>query len=148
MFYNNNNQEEPLFNHEYDKPKDADNKKPIFCFDYITEYMASNKNYSLRCDKKCKQKASELLDKITILSQKTWSEISAESKETGYETIPLKNMSGVDKYVQLFSKDFKFMVFRLKRSKDTTRFMGIRDPRNPQVFQICIFDKFGKAYNH
>lgn len=136
-----------LLNNNYDAPKAADEYKPIFCFDYITKYMGNKKDYCLKCGND-KDKASDFLDKIHFLSSLTWKEINSEGKQIGCERIALKYMSGMNTYIDLFDKDTKFMVFRLKRNKDKTRFMGIRDPKNPRVFQVCAFDKKGKAYSH
>lgn len=113
------------------------------------EYELSNTNYNPNGikDKNDRLKFyTELIEKLKIMSGKTWKDLGKESKRTGYESIPYKQFEkGIQvsfKNINIISPDSKLDVIRV-----TSEYRMIGKYLNG-IYYIIGYDISFSAYGH
>ena len=128
------NQGERLKVHEVSPTGSTNHLHPIFNLEHLG---------GAYCLSKCTQEEkAAFADKIHLLSQLTWAQIShAPRHGLGYESIP-RHQLNVSTFPPELTPDVKILSFRFH---GLAPMIGYRDNR---VFVVLILDRDYTAYNH
>jgi len=119
-----------------DTTEEVDIKHPVFCFRYL------NKKYHI---KKCTEKEQlSLLDRLQLLSEKTWKDIQFADKHSfGTEKIKQTSIkAGIPTHL---AKDVDFYAFRFDGKKPM---VGFRNAKAFFVFHVVYLDRDFTLYDH
>lgn len=124
------------------KEPEKDNSYPVFCFKHITTNKKHNINF-FKKDVNAKTKAyGALFYLIDDMQNSTWRELFSRRKETGFESIPYKEIKLKPNSYKI-TPDSKVISIRFKRQN--YRMIGVKEN---DIFHVFGFDFDYSAYDH
>lgn len=114
------------------------NKHPIFSF---THYIDSNKNWSFKCIKNCKE-FWKLFENLKKMSSLTWGEIIQSSTFHGHEVSWQKDtLPNIVKNLPEEIKNFSLFIFKIFKDCRIIGFFNVNS-----VFEILFVDRYHKIF--